>query len=277
MQQPFSCCNKIYHKLRREGGTNTLATIFKMKVEEFIEELNLNKYKKAIYLWLLKTNNSAAKEICNKTEVPYGKIYETLNEMEKQGLISIIPSEPKTYKALNPKIAFKFMLEKQKESINQKIKKIDLLEKVEKIKKQNLDTELLVLKGRDKYMAMMKSMIERTKNEFCLIPGKLTEPPMAIRLAFVRILKNNKKIKIILRKKSNENEDYIKERTDLGAEIKFNILKGLRLSIKDDDEILLSIVDPDSKDRISIYTTNKLFAHSMKQLFNSLWKNRKKF
>jgi len=49
----------------------------------------------------------------------------------------------------------------------------------------------------------------------------------------------------------------------------------MRLAIKDSEEILLSIVDPETKDRISIYTTNKQFASSMKQLFESLWKNGK--
>jgi len=247
-----------------------------MKVEEFIEELKLNKYKKAIYLWLLKANISSAREICDKTDVPYGKIYETLNEMEKGGLISIIPSEPKTYKALNPKIAFKFILEKEKEKIEEKLQKISLLEKTEEIKKPNFDAELIVLKGREKYMQMLKEIVERTEKEFSLIPGTYTTPVMPVRLAFIRMLKKRKKLKMIIREVNNQNKEYVKERTDLGAEVKFNTLKGLRLAIKDTEEVLLSIVDPETKDRISIYTTNKPFASSMKQLFDSLWKSGKK-
>ena len=246
-----------------------------MKVEEFIDELKLNKYKKEIYLYLLKTDNSTAKEICDKTEVPYGKIYETLNEMEKKGLISIIPSEPKTYKVLDPQIAFKLFLEKQKEKIEEKLERISLLEKTEKIKKSEFKTELLVLKGREKYMQMLKEMIKRTYKEFSLIPGTYTTPVMPVRLAFIHMLKKRKKLKMILREINKQNKEYVKERTELGAEIKFNTLKGLRLAIKDNDEVLLSIVDPETKDRISIYTTNKLFAESMKQLFESLWKNGK--
>ncbi len=247
-----------------------------MKVEEFVEELKLNKYKKAIYLWLLKVNSSSAKEICDRTEVPYGKIYETLNEMEKGGLISIIPTEPKTYKALNPKIAFKFVLEKEKEKIEERLQKIPLLEKTEEIKKSIFDTELLVLKGREKYMQMLKEIVERTKEEFSLIPGTYTTPIMPVRLAFIRMLKKRKKLKMIIRGINNKNKEYVKERTDLGAKVKFNTLKGLRLAIKDADEVLLSIVDPETKDRISIYTTNKQFANSMKYLFDSLWKSGKK-
>ena len=76
---------------------------------------------------------------------------------------------------------------------------------------------------------------------------------------------------MIVRSIDKHNRKYVQERIDLGAQIRKNTFEGLRLSIKDAQEVLLSIVDPETKDRISIYTTNKAFAASMAHLFESLW------
>ncbi len=247
-----------------------------MKVEEVIEELCLDSYKKAVYEWLLKVDNSTAREIAEETKVPYGKIYVTLNELEKLGLISIFPTEPKTYKVIEPKLAFKILFEKQKNEIEEKIKNLENLEKIEKIRKPKSDNEIIVLKGREKYMQLMKQMIDKTKKEFLLIPGKLSKPTTPVRIAFLRILEKKKNLKMIVRKIDKENEEFIRERVKLGAKIRKHNLEGLRLAIRDNEEIMLSIVEPETKDRISIYTTNKWFVVSMKKLFNSLWKEGKK-
>lgn len=247
-----------------------------MKVADLIDELELDSYKKEVYEWLLKVNSSTAKEICEETKVPYGKVYSTLNELEKLGLISILPTEPKTYKAIEPKLAFKMLFDKQKNEIEEKIKNLENLEKIEKIRKPKSENEIIVIKGREKYMQLMKQMIDRTKKEFLLIPGKLSKPTMPVRIAFLRILENKKNLKMIIRGIDNENREFIKERVKVGAKIRKHALEGLRLAIKDDEEVLLSIVDPETKDRISIYTTNHWFASSMKHLFDSLWREGKK-
>ncbi len=247
-----------------------------MKVEEVINELGLDSYKKEVYRWLLKVDGSTAKEICDETKVPYGKIYVTLNELEKLGLISILPTEPKTYKAIEPKLAFKILFEKQKNEIEEKIKALERLEKIEKIRKPKTENEIIVLKGREKYMQLMKQMIDKTKKEFLLIPGKLSKPTVPVRIAFLRILEHKKDLKMIIREIDNENKEFIKERVKVGAKIRKHNLEGLRLAIRDNDEIMLSIVDPETKDRISVYTTNKWFVNSMRKLFNSLWKESKK-
>ena len=54
-------------------------------------------------------------------------------------------------------------------------------------------------------------------------------------------------------------------------DIKLYPMKGLRLLIKDREEVVQSIVDPKSKDRISIYTRNEDYAKSMATFFDSLW------
>jgi hypothetical protein len=48
-------------------------------------------------------------------------------------------------------------------------------------------------------------------------------------------------------------------------------LRGLRLQVVDRKEAQITIVDPKTKDRISIYTSNKDFANSMAIFFDSLW------
>jgi sugar-specific transcriptional regulator TrmB len=71
-------------------------------LKEFLNDANLSTYEVNAYISLLtssKLNPPSAREISSETGVPSGRIYEVLEELSTKGLIEIIESRPKKYKA----------------------------------------------------------------------------------------------------------------------------------------------------------------------------------
>jgi len=70
----------------------------------FLNDANLSTYETYAYVTLLtssKINPLSARQISSQSGVPSGRIYEVLEELNTKGLIEIIESRPKKYKAIS--------------------------------------------------------------------------------------------------------------------------------------------------------------------------------
>lgn len=245
-----------------------------MKLNDFLDKINLTQYEKKVYLSLLRIGNSKSREISKESGVSYGRIYEILSKLDEKGLISTFSTEPKTFEAIEPKKSLEIFLQRKEDELYKLKNEISTLEMPEIIKKEKTKNEIIVLKGKEKQIEMISDIHNRAKKEILMIPG-VYEPTSKRRLETLRVLNNNIKIKRIIRKVNDKNKDILEQSIALGEEIKFNHLSGLRLIVADNKESMLSIVDPKTKDRISIYSENKDFANSMSIFFKSLWKSSK--
>ncbi|MBU0536289.1 MAG: hypothetical protein KKE20_04950 [Nanoarchaeota archaeon] len=241
-----------------------------MEIEQFLEKLGISQYEKQAYIALLRLGRAKSRQISKESNVSYGRIYEILEKLEQKGLISILPTEPKTFEAINPRIALKLMLKKKTEEIAELQEEAEQLKIPARIVPETIKDKTIVLHGRQKQLQMIGEMNERAKKEIMTIPG-VYEPNTYLRITAKRALKRGVKIRRLLRAVTPKNKQILKEDLSSGAEIKQRDLSGLRLKIIDRKEAILSIVDPKTKDRISVYTTNKDFANSMATFFESLW------
>ncbi len=95
-----------------------------MQEKEF-EEIGLTKGESKVYFYLLKAGISTTGPIVKNSRVAYSKVYEILERLMQKGLVSyIIKKKTKYYKALPPS-RLKDYINKQKEEIKQKEKKLD--------------------------------------------------------------------------------------------------------------------------------------------------------
>lgn len=99
-------------------------------MEEELRLLGLNEIDIKIYLTLLKLGEASASEIAQKAEIPRASVYDILERLEKEGLVSYIVKDFKKYfNATNPKIII--------ETLEYKKKKIkDILPELEELKKK---------------------------------------------------------------------------------------------------------------------------------------------
>ncbi len=73
-------------------------------LRDLLNDANLSTYEISAYITLINSssiNPPTAKEISLESGVPSGRIYEILEDLEKKGLIEIIDSRPKKYKAIS--------------------------------------------------------------------------------------------------------------------------------------------------------------------------------
>jgi sugar-specific transcriptional regulator TrmB len=246
-----------------------------MEFDDFLEELELSPYEKKAYACLLRIGVAKSKHVAKESGVSYGRIYEILEKLAEKGLISIIPTEPKTFIAIDPHVAFRLILRKREDRLQMlKHEILKMTFPTQEISKKSVE-KTIVVQGKQKQLAIINEMHERAKKEILMIPG-VYEPNVARNVATLRALKRHVRIKRLIRAITPKNKEILKESVNLGEEIKKAYLPGLRLIVADDKEAMISIVNPASKDRISIYTTNREFAKSMSTFFNSLWESSRK-
>jgi sugar-specific transcriptional regulator TrmB len=78
---------------------------------EELEEFGLSSYESRVYLSLISSGISTAKEISLSSKIPFGRIYDVLSSLEDKGLVDTQESRPKKFSAKDPKIAINNLLD----------------------------------------------------------------------------------------------------------------------------------------------------------------------
>ncbi|NHJ02776.1 MAG: TrmB family transcriptional regulator [Candidatus Heimdallarchaeota archaeon] len=92
-----------------------------------LKALGLSTYAAKVYLALLSNPNSSATFLCNETGIPDSKMYYTLKELHKIGMIDVREGSPNTYNPLHPKMAISHLKQELLENYSHKVKEADTL------------------------------------------------------------------------------------------------------------------------------------------------------
>jgi sugar-specific transcriptional regulator TrmB len=94
-------------------------------LREFLNDANLSTYEISVYITLLtssKVNLPSARDISSQSGVPSGRIYEVLEELNIKGLIEIIESRPKKFRAMTLNKGLDNLIKYQSSENKRKIK-----------------------------------------------------------------------------------------------------------------------------------------------------------
>jgi sugar-specific transcriptional regulator TrmB len=72
------------------------------EIKHTLRSLKLGKYETKVYLTLLKHGPQDYKELIKRSDVPYGKIYYTLNSLIKKGWVKNRDQKPKIFYSTDP-------------------------------------------------------------------------------------------------------------------------------------------------------------------------------
>jgi len=86
-----------------------------------LSELGLNKYEERVYLTLIEEGVSSAKNISDITGIPYGKVYEVMNNLSTKGFLIVLPTKPMKFQAVSPKEA----VSNAKKSMHERLEKLE--------------------------------------------------------------------------------------------------------------------------------------------------------
>ncbi|WP_321428736.1 helix-turn-helix domain-containing protein [uncultured Methanolobus sp.] len=97
-----------------------------MNYEGSLRDLGLTKYEASAYSTLLKEGVTGAQELSRKSDIPVGKIYEVLSNLNNMGLVEFQRSRPRKYRAVKPAIALNNLYSKKEEETKNELENFKL-------------------------------------------------------------------------------------------------------------------------------------------------------
>ncbi len=251
-----------------------------------LEQFGLSNYENKSYLALLRMGMADARSISTESEVPYGRIYDTLDGLKSKGIINEIPGRPKQYTVVEPDIALKNLIREKQLEMRE-------LEKQAEIAAQNLNNiyeqkpeDKLVWKaaiGEDLYLTYFDLLAE-ARREFLayieIFDAGFQEENFREYLELFRLMKRNKiNIQIIigiddigrLEEAVEENPELL-QIVDLG-EIKYTTKKHQGFTIIDREKVIIKVANPMNGEEMlaAIYLWQKNLGSTLRKSFFELW------
>lgn len=270
-------------------------------LENKLMDLGLNRYEVDSYLYILKHGISEASNVHKETDIPYGKIYETLNSLVTKGLLEVQNSRPKKYMVKKPSIALnRFYAEKKKQcdieldnmrklivSIGEDIDKIRVQEPIEKsFWKTAMGAEI---------PEMIKLNFEEVEHEKCILlhlPKKQILDSKSDRInecdislpSMLKALERGVRLRIISTKEEGmmqaaDNLLHIMRGHGGNVEIRYQDEPFTTcFAVIDNDKVVISIIDPvEQKNLLSMTKIwDQRLASRLQSEFEEMWKSAKK-
>ncbi|MDH5595470.1 MAG: hypothetical protein OEY40_01980 [Candidatus Bathyarchaeota archaeon] len=142
-----------------------------------LKTLGLSTYAAKVYLALLSHPSTSAGFLCKETGIPDSKIYYTLDELSKKGLVAFQEGTPTIYEPLPPKEAIGNLKQQLVENLNQIIIQADSLadslSPMFESGEGREDMELAyIIRGRRNIIRKMKDLIGSAKNEIVVFTSE---------------------------------------------------------------------------------------------------------
>jgi len=147
------------------------------RTKKVLHELGLTQYETRAYLVLIEEGVMTASEISARGNVPYSKIYETLNSLEKKGWIETERGRPRRYYPKSPSESLevsKFRLQETVKSWEQAI--LEELQPLYEKREIREKPDIWILRGEFNILAKLQEMLQKTKHELMIAAPMLTKP-----------------------------------------------------------------------------------------------------
>jgi sugar-specific transcriptional regulator TrmB len=184
------------HNIRRfpnhsEGEKGLTIGLISEEAKRVLQELGLTEYETRAYLSLLERGPMAATQVSEYSNVPYSKVYETLNSLEKKGWIKSEKARPSQYYPKSPAEALtaaKLKLEDDMKGWEQAIlSELQPLYDKREIKEK---PDIWILRGEFNILAKLQEMLDKAKNELMIAAPVLTKTLVKAALPMLNSLQN---------------------------------------------------------------------------------------
>lgn len=257
-----------------------------MEQEEILRTLiscGLSEYESKVYSSLVFLGPSKAGTISRESKVPQSKIYEVLNQLMNKQLVEVFDGRPKEFKASEPEIALKNILEEKTKEIETLKSRVESMSDFLKpMKKDEVLGGVWTIKGEKfkEFFNKTAEMLNRTEKYVYAITrdfsrsASMSEPVK-------KCIKRGVKIRVIGMEKINEKNYYkalwYKER---GIYLRFFETKvHPRIIVIDGKEILLRLDhNPQKRNRFrfsSLWSEDPSLVTIMDSYVKNMWKNAK--
>jgi len=243
------------------------------KAKIALREIGLTEYETRAYLFLLQMGVTTASRISEHANVPYSKVYEVLNSLEKKGWIKTHSGRPRRYYPRSPAEALEAarlrlvnMMETWRKSVLEELQ--PLYDKGEVREKP----DVWILRGESDAVAKLKEIIRNAESELMIAAPALTKPLVdAVLPILMKLIDTNVRLFIMLSR--NQNLD-LRNLPKFGeVRVRDNIFGGG--IIADGREALLILGE--KRPSLIIWSDHLGLVKFAKDYFQYLWNTAEKF
>jgi sugar-specific transcriptional regulator TrmB len=248
----------------------------KPEVKEAMKKLGFSDYNIIIYETLLKEKELDARVLSQKTQVPYSRVYEILNEMIEKGYIVKLDGRPSTYVPKSPIDVLQGIQQQyeQEFAINSAIVKDPLMGFFSETRSAQT-AQISITYGKSSNLVHVKNLIRNAVRSLCMIVTDydLLFPDILDELKLLKL--KHVKPQIILSRKYEKNKEVIALQ-DTG-EFKYMGVPPTNMIIGDDQNVLFvaagDYVKNMTEDMVGVSMAHASTGFITKLIFKNLWEN----
>jgi sugar-specific transcriptional regulator TrmB len=235
-----------------------------------LRKTGLTDYEVNAYLVLLEKGALTAKQVSYGAQIPYSKVYQTLNSLEKKGWIEVTRKRPSKYFPKSPETAIKTaktVIENEWLQI-EKIIADELMPSYEKIKTRE-KYDIWILRGLLNIISKFKEIVKNCRQELLIAFPSIKEEFL---LDFYQLLHSfvGEKAQVRFMVSKGLNENVYRALSKVG-EVRRKAKMFGGGAISDGDEVLLLFSD-ERGEVTAIWSDHPGLAGLAKDYFNYLWK-----
>ncbi len=199
------------------------------KILSQLLEIGFTKYEEHILLSLYVLGESSAEELSQQANVPYARVYDTIQALEQKGLVDIISGRPRKFVAIEPKLAFQTYFTKKQEEYDEELNHLkgtinELLPELEMLyQKTYAKLELDELLQPFHSLAQMEQktieMIKRARKEI-LIFTKVFYWFDKVKPYLEQAITKGVKVRILMKQENKESQHILTQLNKMNAQVK---------------------------------------------------------
>ncbi len=246
-----------------------------------LKALDLTEYEAKVYKELLRGKKCSAKQLALQSTVPPTAVYPTLRMLGKKNLIQEFTGDPRTFEAIDPKIAIPAYIENKKKFFDTKSQEI--LQEIEQLRKEKTivpEKEILSLSlGQTASVLIYENALKNAKKSIYILGWKMhkIKDKYTFLHKFKEALKRKVDIRILLTGRPEKAWELVQAYEKAGIKIKYFPLEKDKFTmlITDGEECKLTLKDKTLPDRYNIHIHDTSLAFALESYFKDCWKKAK--
>lgn len=243
-----------------------MSEVVSEETKMMLKEMGLTDYEIKAYLYLLSAGLSTASQISESANIPYSKIYEVLNSLERKGWIKSQEGRPRLYYPKSPREALEETKLRMEDKIRiwQKIVLSDLQPVYEK-RGSKEKPDIWIFRSMPDAIAKIKEMLNNVKSEILVAAPEIMMPLINVLSSMLKNMDTSRiKVLMMLSRNIKVSEDLI-----LLGEVRFRDEMFGGGIIVDGREVMLILGEV--KPSIILWSNHLDLVRFAKEYFQHLW------
>ncbi|MGQ4832309.1 MAG: TrmB family transcriptional regulator [Candidatus Asgardarchaeia archaeon] len=245
------------------------------RVKNDLKKFGLTPYETKAYVALISHGKLTAKEVCQVANLPYSKIHEILNKLEKKGWIDSEIGRPTFYYPRPPKEVIEAVKERIILEFEEAAKRlIDELQPLFEEREAKERPEVWIIYGIDNIIRRILDTLNAAKKEILIAVPSLDLESLGLNniIALVTsILVKGVKVKVLITYELKEKIEGIASLSNLEIRYRDQMFGGG--IIKDNEEIILILSEKPNETLLAIWSKHTLVTTIGKAYFENLWES----